>query len=376
MAPQEQSIFLSRDDDTSFPSSVLLHVFGNPASDFTKNMGILHQRKHEEAGYEADVPLTHHYALIHPGALWSFPNNLTEEELRKAPKYNLASAIKKITELNISIAIVHVHTTHCNYKVLFELLDIPIIGSGGEASANVADKATSRALMMQAGVKVPHGAIIENETFQCKDFSPERFLEQHGLAFPLVVKPTRMEASVGVIKVNTSAEMVDALRNAFNYGETAIIDEFIVGREVRAGVLCRNGNVLEKLSLIEYNIDHNEIRGMDKKVEKDGKTLVNLPNSFSYIQEEDDPVLHAAMHETACKAHRALGCRDFSFIDCRVTESGEVFVLEINVFAAFNPGSIMSKLTTAAGISHREFWGSMVNKALSRLAEAQRRKGA
>ena len=46
-------------------------------------------------------------------------------------------------------------TTMCNFKTLMELLEIPFVGTGGEQSANVADKATSRALLLQAGVKVP-----------------------------------------------------------------------------------------------------------------------------------------------------------------------------------------------------------------------------
>ena len=60
----------------------------------------------------------------------------------------------------------------------------------------------------------------------------------------------------------------------------------------------------------------------------------------------------------------------------RVSHSGEIFVLEINVFAAYNPGSVMSKLTAAAGISHTEFWGAMVKKALGRIPESQMKLGA
>lgn len=376
MAPQESHFLNKIPDDLSPAPTVILHVFGNPASDFTKNMGILHARNQAKAGYEIDIPLVHRYALVHPQALWSFPQDLSEEEMTKGPKMELALAIQKIRELHVTMAVIHVHTTNCNYKTLFELLQIPFIGSGGEASANVADKATSRALLLQVGVKVPHGTIVHKEMFSSEDFSPENLLQMHNLSFPLVVKPTRMEASVGVILVHTVSEMVDALTTSFSYGDSAIVDTFIAGREVRGGVVSRKEEELEKLPLIEYNISHNDIRGMDKKVDKDGKHLVNLPNHFWYIQEEDDPTLHAAMHEVACKAHTALGCRDFSFIDCRVNDSGEIFVLEINVFAAFNPGSVMSKLTGAAGISHQEFWGAMVKKALGRVTNSKMKMGA
>ena len=270
MAPQETHFLNMIPDDSSPAPTVILHVFGTPASDFTKNMGILHARNQAKAGYEIDIRLVHRYALVHPQAFWSFPQDLSEEEMTKRPKMELALAIQKIRELNVTMAVIHVHTTDCNYKTLFKLLQIP-----------------------------------------------ENLLQMHNLSFPLVVKPTRMEASVGVILVHTVTEMVDALTTSFSYGDSAIVDTFIAGREVCVGVVSRREEELEKLTLIEYNISHTDIRGMEKKVDKDGKNLVNLPNHFWYIQEEDDPTLHAAMHEVACKAHTALGCRDFSFIDCR-----------------------------------------------------------
>merc|ERR1719483_698590 len=277
MAPQENNILRQIPEDTIPSPSVILHVFGNPASDFTKNMGILHARSQAKAGYETgyDIPLVHRYALVHPGQLWTFPRDLTDQELSRGPKLDLSLAIQKITELYVTVAVIHVHSTDCNYKSLFELLQIPTIGTGGEASANVADKATSRALLLQAGVQVPHGAVLHKQVFTSKDFTPAHFMELHNLSFPLVVKPTRMEASVGVILVHTDDELVAALRTALSYGDSAIVDTFIVGREMRAGVVSRKEEILEKLPLIEYNISHTDIRGMHKKVEKDGKTLIN-----------------------------------------------------------------------------------------------------
>ena len=59
-----------------------------------------------------------------------------------------------------------------------------------------------------------------------------------------------------------------------------------------------------------------------------------------------------------------------------MNDSGDIFVLEINVFAAFNPGSVMSKLTGAAGISHQEFWGAIVKKTLGRVPNSKMKKGA
>ena len=63
---------------------VMLHVSGNPANEFVKNMGIMHARNQAKAGYEAPVP--HKYALVHPTGLWTFHENFSDMSLAKEPK--------------------------------------------------------------------------------------------------------------------------------------------------------------------------------------------------------------------------------------------------------------------------------------------------
>ena len=51
-------------------------------------------------------------------------------------------------------------------------------------------------------------------------------------AFPAVVKPTKMENSVGVELVHNKEEMEAALEQAWLYGDTAVVEVFKAGREV------------------------------------------------------------------------------------------------------------------------------------------------
>ena len=62
---------------------------------------------------------------------------------------------------------------------------------------------------------------------------------------------------------------------------------------MRTGVLCKNNGALESLPLIEYNLPHNDIRGTNMKVEKDGKTLIK--SDFKYLYEDDEPELYQSM---------------------------------------------------------------------------------
>ena len=348
------------------PTHTLLHVVGSPKDAFKANMSVMHGRAHAKAGHQVEgLRLVHWYAVVHPGGAWSFPLDLSEREVADSKKVDLTSAMVVIREMGVDLVMMHVHTTTKNYKTLFELLDIPVIGTGGEASANVADKATTRALLLQAGLPVAPGLLLQIAQFTREDFSSTSLLEKHCLALPLVVKPTRMEASVGVVKVDTMAELDAALLQAFNYGDTVLVDTFIPGREVRSAALQVQDRQFVLLPVIEYQLPSmDSIREVANKVTTNGKKL--LPAPYFYLKQEDQPELVAKMQDLAARTHAVLGCRDFSFIDCRLNEHGQLFILECNVFAAFNPGSVMTKMTEGAGICHQDFWGTMVRRGLAR----------
>ena len=80
----------------------------------------------------------------------------------------------------------------------------------------------TRGILTQAGVPMPEGVVVTRG---------ENGLEYNG-PFPAVVKPTKMENSVGVKIVRDKDEMRDALEVAWLYGDAAVIDTFKPGREV------------------------------------------------------------------------------------------------------------------------------------------------
>ena len=77
------------------------------------------------------------------------------------------------------------------------------------------------------GVPIPEGVVITRDQ---KDFDYKE-------TFPAVVKPTRMENSVGVELVHNKEEMEAAIERAWAFGDALIIDAFVPGREVG----CKKG---------------------------------------------------------------------------------------------------------------------------------------
>ena len=185
--------------------------------------------------------------------------------------------------------------------------------------------------------------------------------------FPAVVKPCKMENSLGVQIVHNDEEMEEALDEAFTYGDTAVVDAFITGREVRCGVIAMNTGVLQALPCLEYKVVPDSIRCYSDKLEGDEGGVKQAASTVTWwLDEVEEAELVKTVQGVAAAAYSVLGCTDFSQIDCRVTSTGQVFVLEANTFCSFGPLSLMTKLAGRAGIRGGELYARMVDSAVGR----------
>lgn len=277
-----------------------------------------------ESEYPSKRNTTNIIAVVHTDGLWSFPRCLSEE-LQYNKKYRTSEALEIIEEISPDVMLQHIQCEKkYTYNALFEILNIPYIGSDSQVSANIVDKGktrpqgsgvvnsvflgVTRAILAQAGVGVPSGVVITRND----DSSDYR------AAFPAVVKPTRMENSVGVSLVRDRQEMEAALESCWSYGDTAVIDTFIPGREVRCGAVELMEGKVEALGCIEYKVARDTIRTYGDKLEGDDDQLRQAVSTTSwFIEETEEPELVRKLQKIAIKIHRVMGCRDFSQYDCR-----------------------------------------------------------
>jgi len=311
-----------------------------------------------ESSYPAVINNNNIVVLVHPSSLWSFPlGSFEDADYKTVNSVNTEEAVEIIRSLNPDVMVQHIQCERRHvYNALFELLNIPYIGSNAHVSANIVDKGITRAILLQAGVPVPTGLVITQ-------YEP---LDYQG-PFPVVVKPTKMENSVGVTLVQDKADLELALSEAWQYGDTAVIDSFIAGREVRCGVIELEGGEIKPLSCLEYQVNRKDIRKFEDKLEEDDDSdLKQAPVTTWFIEETEEPKLVKKLQNIAMKIHRALGCKDFSQYDCRVTEEGEVFVLEVNSFCSFGPLSLLPKMSAKQGVFPQDLYSTLLNNAVKR----------
>ena len=156
----------------------------------------------------------------------------------------------------------------------------------------------------------------------------------HDIKFPLIVKPTSEDGSIGidvgsVVKsVRELMERIELIQERF--GSPALIEEFIDGREIYVGVLG-NGSP-EALPPVELDLSKlpkgmPRIAGMEVKWEKDSEAYkVTKSAPVEDLDEETQELLGT----TALNTYRILKLRDYGRIDMRLTEKGEVYVIEAN----------------------------------------------
>ena len=225
----------------------------------------------------------HVWAVIRPtDQKWSFSNHLSEiidiNSKRRTSSldvkwFDLTAALSMISNvINPDLIVPHMICSQgsTTYKAIFESMKIPFIGSSAEKTILAINKATTKAVLMEAGIPVPPGQSLTKGSRSSLrlDSVPE---------MPCVVKPVDSENSFGVTKVNSLDEMNQALATAYRFSNEVVIDKFIQGREVRCSVFEKtlsNGQI-EKVVLVpqEFIVDQSRVRSTEDKIQMDQSGL-------------------------------------------------------------------------------------------------------
>jgi len=250
-----------------------------------------------------------------------------------------------------------------NIAAYMELLQLPYTGSGPEALYLAQDKPLAKKLFDFHGIKTPDFAICYRG----------RLDHAHDVKFPLIVKPTNEDGSIGIDSgsvVHSVKELMERIHYIDEeFDSPALIEEYIDGREIY-GAVIGNDNP-EALPLVELDLSKlpkgtPRIAGQDVKFEKDTDAY-KLTKSAPV--EDLDEKTAAKLTDTALKAFRAVKLRDYGRIDMRLTDKGEVYVLEANPNPWLSRIAEFAMAARKAGRSYTQLIGEIVELARVRTGE-------
>src|SRR5574344_826908 len=215
---------------------------------------------------------------------------------------------------------------------LLEILKIPYTGCGVMSSAVCMNKEyTKKVLAMEKGIPLIKSVFIR----------ASEEISSRGLKFPLMVKPVCEGSSFGMSKVDTEAELVNAVKEARKYNPDVLVEEYLVGICATVGVL-EDGEKMFATEILELR-PKNEWYDFEAKYTK-GMTEFILP---AEISEE----LTKQVKEIAIKSYKALSCSGGSRVDFLIVE-GIPYVLEVNTSHGMTDTSDLPAQAKAGGIDY------------------------
>jgi len=213
---------------------------------------------------------------------------------------------------------------------------IPYAGSGPEASRRAFDKRLTKQVLVREGIPTPPFELLRDG-------------ERRSLPLPVVVKPPRQGSSIGVHRVFHEADWAEALAGALAHDDEVLVEQFIEGRELTVGVL--DGTPLPVL----------EIRPREGFYSYQAKYTAG---QSEYLVPAPIPETTAARcRDLARRTFLVLDAEGFGRVDFRMTEDGDLFVLELNTIPGFTEMSLFPKAARAAGMTFSELCDRIISQA-------------
>ena len=248
---------------------------------------------------------------------------------------------------------------------MLELLGIPYSGSGVAALAITLDKRRSKEVLGYWGIPTPRFCLLDSE---------EQSLD--GLRFPLFVKPNAEGSSKGIMKDAFAENEKDAKkivrRILENYGQPALVEEYLPGREFTVSILGNDPPRVLPLLEVDFDGLPDDLPKFDSYEVKWHWDAPDNKHNGIICPAKLDADLERCLTETALRAYKVLDCRDFSRIDLRLDADSVPNIIDVNALPGLIPdpkeNSRLPKSAYASGMTYEELIAEILNAGLRRYA--------
>lgn len=239
---------------------------------------------------------------------------------------------------------------------------VPYTGAAPFVLSLLRRKGLTKHLLLANGVPTPRYRILHEP----------RIPRRHGLRYPLIVKPSREDASAGVSResvVRDHPSLLEQVRYIVQeFGAPTLVEEFIEGRELHVAVW---GNERpETLPIIEFDFSD---------MPPDQPNIISYDAKWNPLKEEYHRVFTVCparlsrraqrrVERAALAAYQVTGCRDYARIDLRLTPDDHPFVLEVNPNPDLTEGVSFMEAAEKAGYEFPDALRRIVELARARAA--------
>jgi D-alanine-D-alanine ligase len=153
------------------------------------------------------------------------------------------------------------------------------------------------------------------------------------------------------------------------YQQPVLLEQYIVGREFYVGVLGNDKAELLPIVELDFSGDAGgayRIASFDVKWAEPGEAAAAATESV--IAQDLPTEWIERMQHAALDAFQSLRLRDYARVDMRVTDQGDIYILEVNPNCYLEKKSEFAMAAAAGGLEYDALIGRIVELASARYA--------
>jgi D-alanine-D-alanine ligase len=263
--------------------------------------------------------------------------------------FNLVESVENDSALEMNVAGV------------YELMNVPYTGAGALALGIALNKPRVKEILTYHGIKTP-----KFQVFGLKD----KIALRKGMSFPLIVKPSSEDASVGIDDMSVVYSAIDLRKRIrfiqHEYDQPALVEQYIDGRELNVAILGNRPPLALPISEIDFS---GLEKGMHRIVSYEAKWMrgtIAYKGTNGVCPADLPPQQETKVKEIALQSYKLIGCRDYARVDFRLTRDGVPYVLEVNPNPDISDDAGFARSARAQGYAFPEIVARIVESALER----------
>lgn len=246
---------------------------------------------------------------------------------------------------------------------LLELLGFPYTGSDPYTLGLALNKFHVKQVLRAAGVPTARGYVR---------YPGQELTVPRGMRFPLIVKPARQDASLGINSNSVCHSMEQLQRQILYvheiYDQEALVEEYLDGREFNVSVIGGVNPEVLAVSEIDFSgMPDNEPRIVSYRAKWDEESQV-FNSTAPVCPAQITRRFENRIRKIAIRSYQCTGCRDYARIDMRTDNRGGIYVLEVNPNPDISPKAGFARATRAAGYSYSDMILRISESAIERGA--------
>lgn len=254
------------------------------------------------------------------------------------------------------------------FQGILQAIGVPFAGCDTLSSANGMDKITMKMILQAEGIPVvPYVWFTDKHFLDNRQETIARVEDK--LGYPVIVKPANLGSSIGISTAHNREQLVTAIEQAARYASRIIVEHMVEHlQEINCSVMGDADSPTP--SVLEEPIKSTEILSYTDKYLGGTKGNHGMQASAKKIPAELPDGETERCRKLAVDTFTTLSCHGVARVDLIIDrDTRDIYINEINTI----PGSLSFYLWEATGISFPQLMERLVQLALARNREMQRK---